>query len=87
MRQVGVNGEQTVSIAEYTCILKLDVQLVGENIAFFLDNIERLGEPEFFFTILLLINHQLKTEIFTKTVGVDNRTGGKVAACSRVGKV
>ena len=70
MRKLGVDGIETESVAEYTCVAELGLELESEHIALFLHNLELLDARKRLLAILLTIYHHLEAKITAETIGV-----------------
>lgn len=72
MGQLRIVGEETVAVAEYAGVTYVVVELVGNDIAVLLDNLELGRVGEFFNSIFHAVYHLLQTQVGAKAIGVDS---------------
>ncbi len=72
MGKLGVLGIETEAVAEYTCVAHFGGKLVGNDVAFLLNDLELVDTVELLFAVFLTVNNHLKTEVTADTVGIDN---------------
>lgn len=82
--QVGVVGVEAVADTEDSGVFCLGGELVGEHVAFFLDNLELLCADEVLFSVFDAVDHQFDVEILAEAVGVDDGFDAYALAGGRV---